>query len=63
MARFVTAQERTPTMSTTVRKLFKMPRPDAGYGRTDPLVLVNGLAEQSESWFANRVRTGLAIST
>ena len=41
-------------MSSTVRKLFELPR-IRSYSRPTPLVLVNGLAEQSESWFANRV--------
>ena len=40
---------------TTVRKLFDLPKGHSSYRRTAPLVLVNGLAEQSESWFANRV--------
>ncbi len=33
--------------------LFERIRPKA-YGRRQPLVLVNGLAEQAESWFRNR---------
>jgi abhydrolase domain-containing protein 6 len=41
-------------MSASVRKLFELPRFHA-YRRPAPLVLVNGLAEQAESWFANRV--------
>jgi abhydrolase domain-containing protein 6 len=40
-------------MNPSVRKLFELPRLNA-YRRPAPLVLVNGLAEQSESWFANR---------
>ncbi|HEX8201933.1 MAG TPA: alpha/beta fold hydrolase [Isosphaeraceae bacterium] len=41
-------------MNAPGRKFFNLPlvRP---YRRSEPLVLVNGLAEQSESWFANRV--------
>jgi len=35
------------------RTLFSRLRPKT-YGRRDPLVLVNGLAEQHESWFRNR---------
>jgi abhydrolase domain-containing protein 6 len=37
----------------TVRKLFDLHLP-GGYRRPAPLILVNGLAEQAESWFANR---------
>jgi pimeloyl-ACP methyl ester carboxylesterase len=33
--------------------LFGMPTSDA-YGRTQPLILINGLAEQGESWYPNR---------
>jgi pimeloyl-ACP methyl ester carboxylesterase len=40
-------------MNPNVRKLFDLPRLHA-YKRPEPLVLVNGLAEQPESWFANR---------
>jgi abhydrolase domain-containing protein 6 len=40
-------------MNPSVRKLFELPRLNA-YRRPSPLILVNGLAEQSESWFANR---------
>jgi abhydrolase domain-containing protein 6 len=40
-------------MNPSVRKLFELPRLNA-YKRPSPLILVNGLAEQSESWFANR---------
>lgn len=40
-------------MKPDVRKLFDLNR-FLGYTRPDPLILVNGLAEQSESWFANR---------
>jgi abhydrolase domain-containing protein 6 len=41
-------------MNAHGRKFFNIPlvRP---YRRSEPLILVNGLAEQSESWFANRV--------
>ncbi len=39
-------------MNAKVRKLFDLHRFRA-YKRPAPLVLVNGLAEQSESWFAN----------
>jgi pimeloyl-ACP methyl ester carboxylesterase len=40
-------------MNAKVRKLFELHRFRA-YTRPSPLVLINGLAEQSESWFANR---------
>ena len=40
-------------MNPSVRKLFDLHR-FRDYRRPAPLVLVNGLAEQSESWFANR---------
>jgi pimeloyl-ACP methyl ester carboxylesterase len=40
-------------MNPNVRKLFDLGRLHE-YRRPAPLVLVNGLAEQSESWFANR---------
>ena len=41
------------TMNPSVRNLFDLKRLTA-YRRPSPLILVNGLAEQSESWFANR---------
>jgi abhydrolase domain-containing protein 6 len=41
-------------MPPNVRKWFDLPRLLHTYKRRMPLVLVNGLAEQSESWFANR---------
>ena len=40
-------------MNPSVRKFFDMHLARA-YKKPAPLVLVNGLAEQSESWFANR---------
>jgi abhydrolase domain-containing protein 6 len=40
-------------MNPRVRNLFDIKRL-TGYKRPSPLILVNGLAEQSESWFANR---------
>jgi pimeloyl-ACP methyl ester carboxylesterase len=40
-------------MKPDVRKLFDLRR-FREYRRPSPLVLINGLAEQSESWFANR---------
>ncbi len=40
-------------MKPSVRNLFDIHRLHA-YDRTHPLILVNGLAEQSISWFANR---------
>ena len=40
-------------MNPNVRKLFDLDRLH-DYKRAAPLILVNGLAEQSESWFANR---------
>ncbi len=40
-------------MNPRVRNLFDLKRLHA-YKRPSPLILVNGLAEQSESWFANR---------
>ena len=41
-------------MNASVRKLFDLNLLHS-YKRPSPLILVNGLAEQSESWFANRV--------
>ncbi len=41
-------------MAPNVRKWLDLPRILHRYKRRAPLVLVNGLAEQSESWFANR---------
>lgn len=41
-------------MNPAVRKFFDLSRLHA-YKRPAPLILVNGLAEQSESWFANRI--------
>ncbi len=41
-------------MHPRVRALFDLQRLRT-YKRPSPLILVNGLAEQSESWFANRV--------
>ncbi len=40
-------------MNPSVRNLFDLKRLN-GYTRPVPLILVNGLAEQPESWFANR---------
>ena len=40
-------------MKPTVRTFFDHPLTKA-YRRRTPLILVNGLAEQPESWFANR---------
>jgi pimeloyl-ACP methyl ester carboxylesterase len=40
-------------MNPSVRHLFDLKRLHS-YKRPSPLILVNGLAEQSESWFANR---------
>jgi pimeloyl-ACP methyl ester carboxylesterase len=45
--------ERWHLMKPTVRKFFDLHLIKT-YKRPAPLVLVNGLAEQSESWFANR---------
>lgn len=42
-------------MAPNVRKWFDLPAFLNHYGRRTPLILLNGLAEQSESWFANRV--------
>jgi len=42
-------------MSPNVRKWFELPGLLHTYKRRMPLILVNGLAEQSESWFANSV--------
>ncbi len=42
-------------MKTTGRNFFQIPPMLGKYQRSAPLVLVNGLAEQSESWFANRI--------
>ncbi len=41
-------------MSPTVRNWFDLPQLLHTYKRSMPLILVNGLAEQPESWFANR---------
>jgi abhydrolase domain-containing protein 6 len=41
-------------MPTNVRRWFDIPGLLNNYRRRMPLVLVNGLAEQSETWFANR---------
>jgi pimeloyl-ACP methyl ester carboxylesterase len=41
-------------MAADVRKWFDLPRLLHHYKRRMPLILVNGLAEQSESWFANK---------
>jgi pimeloyl-ACP methyl ester carboxylesterase len=38
-----------------MRKWFELPPLLSGYKRRLPLVLINGLAEQLESWFSNRV--------
>ncbi len=40
-------------MNAKVRKLFDLHR-FRSYKRPSPMILINGLAEQSESWFANR---------
>ena len=42
-------------MPPDVRKWFDLPRILNNYKRRMPLILVNGLAEQPESWFANRI--------
>ena len=44
-------------MNPTVRKFFELQLFRA-YRRPAPLILVNGLAEQAESWFANRGHWG-----
>ena len=36
-----------------LKGIFERFRPKA-YGRRPPLILINGLAEQTESWFRNR---------
>ncbi|RUL88203.1 alpha/beta fold hydrolase [Tautonia sociabilis] len=41
-------------MKTNGRNFFNLPLALRSYRRSGTLVLVNGLAEQSESWFANR---------
>ncbi len=41
--------------SENVRKFFDLPHLLNAFHRSEPLILVNGLAEQAESWFANRV--------
>jgi abhydrolase domain-containing protein 6 len=41
-------------MPTNVRRWFDLPRLLHQYTRRAPLVLVNGLAEQPETWFANK---------
>jgi|GEM_PF-411809 len=47
-------QEFRQIMPPNVRKWFDLPRLLHTYKRRMPLVLINGLAEQPESWFANR---------
>ena len=42
-------------MDPNVRKWFDLPAMLHRYKRRMPLILVNGLAEQSESWFQNRL--------
>ncbi len=42
-------------MTPNMRKWFELPPLLNMYKRRLPLVLINGLAEQSESWFGNRV--------
>lgn len=42
-------------MTPNMRKWFELPPLLNAYKRRLPLVLINGLAEQSESWFGNRV--------
>ncbi len=42
-------------MDPNVRKWFDLPGMLRRYKRRMPLILVNGLAEQSESWFQNRI--------
>ncbi len=41
-------------MPADMRTWFDLPRRFGKYKRRPPVVLVNGLAEQAESWFANR---------
>jgi pimeloyl-ACP methyl ester carboxylesterase len=43
-------------MTPIVRKWLDLPRMLHNYKRRMPLILVNGLAEQPESWFANRTQ-------
>jgi pimeloyl-ACP methyl ester carboxylesterase len=40
-------------MRSPLRGLFERFRPKH-YGRRQPLILINGLAEQAESWYRNR---------
>ena len=40
-------------MRSPIKGLIERFRPRQ-YGRREPLVLINGLAEQHESWFLNR---------
>jgi abhydrolase domain-containing protein 6 len=40
-------------MLSTVRQWLGMPKRDP-YARSEPLILINGLAEQGESWFRSR---------
>ena len=47
-------RESTDPMKSNGRNFFNLPLALRSYRRSSPLVLVNGLAEQSESWFANR---------
>jgi abhydrolase domain-containing protein 6 len=54
IARQPGTMERWSKMNPTVRKFFELPGVQT-FRRRAPLILVNGLAEQSESWFRNRV--------
>ena len=44
----------TAPMKPKVRKLFELPQ-IVSFSRKTPLILVNGLAEQTYSWFGNRI--------
>ncbi len=46
---------RSVPVRPNMRKWFELPPLLNTYERRLPLVLINGLAEQSESWFGNRV--------
>lgn len=51
-------REPTVVIQTRIPPLLKLLRQIQGYRRPMPLVAVNGLAEQAESWFANRAFWG-----
>ncbi len=55
------ARRKRTSMTPNVSGWFSLPHTNDSYQQLAPLVLVNGLAEQSESWFANRAELSQAI--